>query len=222
MSALLLLSDDASRRSRLSTLLIEGGHQVEPGELIRPQREPELSLPDLMVVDLVAREADGWGCCRWLRQDRRLGSVPILGIATLESLARVAPPALADDFIVDPPGAQELQARLRLLLLRRDGYTPEEILRAGDLVINRARYEVRYRGQPLDLTYKEYELLTHLVSQRGRVFTREALLNRVWGYNYYGGTRTVDVHIRRLRAKLGDEDESLVQTVRGVGYRFAV
>ncbi|MBI2910747.1 MAG: response regulator transcription factor [Chloroflexi bacterium] len=216
-----MLSDDAGRRSRLSATLTEAGHQVEPGDLIQPQQEVNVTIPDLLVVDLVAHEDDGWRCCRWLRQDRRLSSVPILGIATLESLARVTPPALADDFVVDPPRAQELQARLRLLLLRRDGFTPEELLRAGDLVINRARYEVRYRGEPLDLTYKEYELLTHLVSQRGRVFTREALLNRVWGYNYYGGTRTVDVHVRRLRAKLGDEDESLVQTVRGVGYRFA-
>jgi DNA-binding response OmpR family regulator len=96
----------------------------------------------------------------------------------------------------------------------------EQLIKVGELVVDQANYAVYIAGQPLELTFKEYELLRFLATHRGRVFTREALLNQVWGYDYYGGNRTVDVHIRRIRAKLGTPYEDLVETVRNVGYRF--
>lgn len=126
---------------------------------------------------------------------------------------------LFDDFCLDPFHPRELEARLAHLTAGPAG-GQTEIITYGPLRINLDTYEAVVESHPLDLTYMEYELLRFLASQPGRVFTREALLNQVWGYEYYGGARTVDVHIRRLRAKLGEENADLIQTVRSVGYRL--
>jgi len=127
-----------------------------------------------------------------------------------------------DDVLLDTAGPAEVEARLRLALTRlSQNEEPESVqITAGDLVIDEASYSARLRGRLLDLTYKEFELIKHLAQHPGRVFTRAQLLQEVWGYDYFGGTRTVDVHVRRLRAKLGPEHESLIGTVRNVGYRF--
>ncbi len=126
-----------------------------------------------------------------------------------------------DDFCVTPFHPVEFEARLKHLLVR-GGFSDltEEIVMYDALVLNLETYQAIIGGRPLDLTYMEYELLKFLSSNPGRVFTRETLLSRVWGYEYYGGARTVDVHIRRLRAKLGEEHAALIQTVRSVGYKF--
>ncbi|RBP98849.1 winged helix-turn-helix transcriptional regulator [Bifidobacterium xylocopae] len=137
------------------------------------------------------------------------------------------------DIVVRTASPAEVEARLRLVI-ERGGQAPvaaplpsqspaepdEGQIRAGDLIVDPGGYTARLRGQPIDLAYKEFELLKYLVQHPGRVFTRAQLLQEVWGYDYYGGTRTVDVHIRRLRAKLGGEYEHLIGTVRNVGYRF--
>src|SRR5262249_42524998 len=128
-----------------------------------------------------------------------------------------------DDVLLDGSGPAEVEARLRLAIGRVKAAEEDELppeIRAGDVVIDEAAYTARVRGRVLDLTYKEFELLKHLAQHPGRVFTRAQLLQEVWGYDYYGGTRTVDVHVRRLRAKLGPEHEALIGTVRNVGYRF--
>ena len=128
----------------------------------------------------------------------------------------------ADDVVLHTAGPGEVDARLRLALGRAAGPAPEQAgeIRSGELVINEATYSARLNGRSLDLTFKEFELLKFLTQQPGRVFSRAQLLQEVWGYDYFGGTRTVDVHVRRLRAKLGAENESLIGTVRNVGYRF--
>ncbi len=128
-----------------------------------------------------------------------------------------------DEFILDTAGPAEVEARLRLAITRGgtaadDAQTGE--IKSGDLAIDEAGYTVRVRTRVLDLTFKEFELLRFLAQHPGRVFSRAQLLQEVWGYDYFGGTRTVDVHVRRLRAKLGPEHESLIGTVRNVGYRF--
>ena len=127
---------------------------------------------------------------------------------------------LFDDFCLSPFHPRELEARLKHLFWRTGRGTRPELVEYGDLVLNLETYQAAIAGKPLDLTYMEYELLKFLASHPGKVFTRETLLSRVWGYEYYGGARTVDVHIRRLRAKLGEEHANLIQTVRSVGYRF--
>ena len=144
--------------------------------------------------------------------------VPRLAILTEGGLATYLGDWGCDDFLMDQAGPAELDTRLRLLT------APEESLATkvtiGGIVIDEGAYSVWLHDEPLDLTYTEFELLKYLAAHPGRVFSREQLLAEVWGHDYYGGTRTVDVHVRRLRAKLGSEHESLVGTVRNVGYRF--
>jgi len=127
-----------------------------------------------------------------------------------------------DEILLPSTGPAEIDARLRLLVGRRGGVANQENLgkiSLGELVIDEGTYTARLRGRPLDLTYKEFELLKYLAQHAGRVFTRAQLLQEVWGYDFFGGTRTVDVHVRRLRAKLGPDYESLIGTVRNVGYK---
>lgn len=127
---------------------------------------------------------------------------------------------LFDDFCLNPFHPRELEARLRHLFAGADGVARADLVEHSGLVLNLETYQATFNGNPLDLTFMEYELLKFLAQNPGKVFTREMLLSRVWGYEYYGGARTVDVHVRRLRAKLGEEHANLIQTVRSVGYRF--
>ncbi|HUP87258.1 MAG TPA: response regulator transcription factor [Acidimicrobiales bacterium] len=127
---------------------------------------------------------------------------------------------LFDDFCLTPFHPRELEARLKHLFWRTGTGTRPELVEYGPLVLNLETYQAAIDAKPLDLTFMEYELLKFLATNPGKVFTREILLSRVWGYEYYGGARTVDVHIRRLRAKLGEEHANLIQTVRSVGYKF--
>jgi DNA-binding response OmpR family regulator len=127
---------------------------------------------------------------------------------------------LFDDFCLSPFHPKELEARLRHLFWRTGRGGRPEVVEYGPLVLNLETYQAGISGRPLDLTYMEYELLKFFVTHPGKAFTRQTLLSRVWGYEYYGGARTVDVHVRRLRAKLGEEHAALISTVRSVGYRF--
>ncbi len=148
---------------------------------------------------------------------------PVVLITTEGGLAAVNAEWGIDDVLLDAAGPAEVEARLRLAIGRSEVVEQVESdgeLRLGELTIDERAYSARIRGRSLDLTFKEFELLRFLASHPGRVFTRAQLLQEVWGYDYYGGTRTVDVHVRRLRAKLGPEHEGLIGTVRNVGYRF--
>jgi len=152
-------------------------------------------------------------------------SAPVLAIVTEGGLAAVAPDWGLDDVLLDTAGPAEVEARIRLALGRLaaiDVGVQERTteIRTGDLSIDESTYQARVGGRMLDLTFKEFELLKYLAQHPGRVFTRSQLLQEVWGYDYFGGTRTVDVHVRRLRAKLGPEREALIGTVRNVGYKF--
>lgn len=151
-------------------------------------------------------------------------SVPLLLVLTEGGMAAVSSSWAADDVILESAGPAEVEARIRLALTRSadaDDSVNQEIQAAG-VVIDEDSYTARVHGKALNLTYKEFELLKYLAQHPGRVFTRAQLLNEVWGYDYYGGTRTVDVHIRRLRAKLGSDHEKLISTVRNVGYLLTV
>lgn len=147
---------------------------------------------------------------------------PILLIMSDGGLAAVTKTWGATDLLLHSAGPAEIEARIRLALEPGDIATlPMAPIRAANLVIDESSYSAKLGSQTLDLTFKEFELLKFLAAHSGRVFTREQLLSEVWGYDYYGGTRTVDVHVRRLRAKLG-EHEQLIGTVRNVGYQFTV
>ena len=152
-------------------------------------------------------------------------SLPVLAVLTEGGLVAMSAQWPVDDFVLDAAGPAELDDRLRLAVERRaaaDAASGSEQLVVGELSIEEATYTARLSGAPLDLTYKEFELLKFLAAHPGLVFSRAHLVQQVWGYDYFGGTRTVDVHVRRLRAKLGPEHEALIGTVRNVGYRFVV
>jgi DNA-binding response OmpR family regulator len=165
-------------------------------------------------------DPDGaWALCRAMRR-RDDRETPVLVLVTGAQLPDLSVrDELFDDFCLSPFHPSELEARLRHVFARRGDAKPEMVEYSG-LALNLETYQAIIAGRPLDLTYMEYELLKFLAQNPGKVFTREVLLSRVWGYEYYGGARTVDVHIRRLRAKLGEEHANLIQTVRSVGYRF--
>jgi len=146
-------------------------------------------------------------------------SAPLIIVVTEGGMAAISADWGATDIILDSAGPAEIDARIRLAIERSRSSESLGKIQASGVVIDEASYSAKVNGRQLDLTYKEFELLRFLAQQPGRVFTREQLLSEVWGYDYFGGTRTVDVHIRRLRAKLGDL-ESLIGTVRNVGYRF--
>jgi DNA-binding response OmpR family regulator len=149
-------------------------------------------------------------------------NVPVLAVLTEGGLIAVSGEWAVDDFVLDTAGPAELDARLRLAIDRHAAESEDGSgrLEIGDLTIDESTYTARLSGNALDLTYKEFELLKFLALHPGRVFTRSHLVQEVWGYDYFGGTRTVDVHVRRLRAKLGAEHESMIGTVRNVGYKF--
>ena len=158
--------------------------------------------------------------CQLLR--RSAPQAPVLVLMTEGGLTGVSAEWGADDVVLSSAGPAELEARLRLAIGRQASAVAaaSDEIRSGELSIDEATYTARLRGGVLDLTFKEFELLKFLAQHPGRVFTRAHLLQEVWGYDYFGGTRTVDVHVRRLRAKLGPEHEALIGTVRNVGYRF--
>ncbi|MCP3424757.1 response regulator transcription factor [Rothia sp. AR01] len=148
--------------------------------------------------------------------------LPLIAVVGEGGLAAVSAHWSITDFILSTAGPAELDARLRFAGERtEDEPEREAVIRSGAVSIDEASYVARVNGNPLNLTFKEFELLKFLAQNSGRVFTRVQLLSEVWGYDYYGGTRTVDVHIRRLRAKLGNDHEQLITTVRNVGYSFA-
>ena len=175
------------------------------------------SPPDAIAIEFYARDRilfDTLAASDTLRE--RSVMIACLGPAELR-LYEMSP--TADDFVLLPALPEELASRVRMAVKRR---TPESsnLLRAGDLTLDLANYRVAVAGRTVELTFKEYELLRFLVQNPDKVLTREALLKRVWGYDYFGGSRTVDVHIRRLRSKLEDRGHIFIETIRNVGYRF--
>jgi DNA-binding response OmpR family regulator len=145
---------------------------------------------------------------------------PLVLLVRQDQLAGIDVAWPIDDFLVLPISPEELAMRLRRAVWRRTGVDAANTLRSGELLVDLANYKVFVSEQPVNLTFKEFELLRFLMTNRGKVFTREALLNRVWGYEYFGGARTVDVHIRRLRSKIETGATVYIETVRNVGYRF--
>jgi DNA-binding response OmpR family regulator len=144
--------------------------------------------------------------------------IPLIALVSREKLNGLD--SKVDDFVVKPWEANEVTARIKRILRQKGSAGSEDIIKCGDLVIDLAKYEVSLSSKSIMLTFREYQLLKFLASNHGKVFTREALLNKVWGWDYYGGDRTVDVHIRRLRSKIENPTHTFIETVRNIGYRF--
>ena len=157
---------------------------------------------------------------RIIESPLRPAKAALLLVVRADQLPAIDPAWPLDDFLVLPGPSDEINSRLRRAIWKRTGIDAANTLRAKQLLVDLANYKVFVADQPVTLTFKEFELLRFLMTNRGKVFTREALLNRVWGYEYFGGARTVDVHIRRLRSKIETGSTVYVETVRNVGYRF--
>ena len=178
---------------------------------------PSDSLPHVVVLDLAAlSRSDAKRCAERCSKLK----LPTIALVSEGQLGQIDMALGFEDFIVAPPSPTETLARVKQVLWRTRTDDDENIIRAGDLVINPSTYEITLRGRRVNLRFKEYELLRLLVANPGRVYTRDALLSSIWGYDYFGGTRTVDVHIRRLRSKIEDADHSYIETIWNVGYRF--
>ncbi len=221
LSRVLVALADGSEGQALRSLLLEEGDEVRPARSFEDTlRVLEETSVDQVLFDLrLAPPAAG------LRQSltalREAGAAVLVLAAPPAYLERLDPGLPFDDFLLTPLHAREAQLRLQHALWRHSNIQDGNLIKSGDLVIDLVGYQVRVAGAPVPLTFKEYELLRLLASNPGRVFKRDTLLNRVWGYDYYGGGRTVDVHIRRLRSKIETGGRSFIETVRNVGYRFA-
>ena len=220
MATLLLLTNAMTPSAEVLPALALLGHTVRVAPL---EVSALLSSPqhDAVLVDARRDLAGARSVTRLLRTTGV--TAPLFVVLTEGGLAALTSDWGVDDVLLDSAGPAEVEARLRLALGRKQDTAPTAdpgVVRAGELTIDEGTYTCRLRGRVLDLTFKEFELLKHLAQHPGRVYTRAQLLQEVWGYDYFGGTRTVDVHVRRLRAKLGTEHEQLIGTVRHVGYKF--
>jgi DNA-binding response OmpR family regulator len=215
MAILALLSDRAPDRALPALAELRPDLKHAPLSVVSLGHVLELE-PLAVLVDAAENPGQAWSVLEELAT--RSPRTPAVVIVDRDHLERFPWHEVADELLF--PGAPEAELGVRLAMLRRRaGAGDGSVVRLGSLSIDAETYRVTVGGRPLALTFKEFELLRFLAMHPGRVFTRPALLREVWGYDFFGGTRTVDVHIRRLRAKLGPEHEQLIQTVRGVGYR---
>jgi len=215
----LIVTDEKGRVARLGSELARTGllcsidsYSEKVIEKVNDQA------PDvvLVAIDGAATSSEAVRIAQSIKNDSHL---PVIALLSREALNRLDSGMVVDDFVVEPWDATEVVARTKRLLTKTEEPSPE-IIECGDLTIDLAKCEVSVGERLVTLTFKEFELLRFLASNMGRVFTREALLNEVWGYEYYGGDRTVDVHIRRLRSKLEDPAHTFIETVRNIGYKF--
>ena len=204
--------------------LVTAGFDLHPLSLTQPPLDPTHQWEAAVVEISLNNEQDSWAMCRLLAQHPSELAGPVLVVIQHEQLHTLAAPnsELFNDFVVAGFEPAELAIRIRRCLPTSDtaNQSGSEHVSYGPIEINVETYQATVSSRPLDLTFMEYQLLLFLTSRPGHVFSREVLLNQVWGYEYYGGARTVDVHIRRLRAKLGEENSQLIMTIRSVGYKL--
>ena len=222
MYRVLFITDDWDRKKPLKSELVQGGFTITPlasAELFREEFAPPEKL-DVVIMDLERCATDTAKLCHALKRERPLKELPLILLVMEEQLGRLDFGWGIDDYLTLPVSGKRLIERLHFLVWKLNRVSPKNGFSSGGLVVDFERYEVHVGGEPVDLTYKEFELLKFLALHPGKPFSREALLDKVWGYDYYGGTRTVDVHVRRLRAKIELGDRTYIETVRNVGYKF--
>lgn len=224
MEKIYVIEDDESIRELLKVALEGFGYHIKAYESAEPALlDMKEERPDLAIFDLMLPGMDGLSAIKLLRQDTQLKNVPVICLTAKDKeLDKVMGLDVgADDYITKPFGVLELAARIRSLLRRSNKEDSADIIRYLTLTINPLTREVKNNGVPIELTFKEYELLHYLIEHNSRVVSRDELLNKIWGYEYDGETRTLDIHIRTLRQKLGKVGTDCIRTVRSVGYRFA-
>ncbi|MDV4151241.1 response regulator transcription factor [Clostridium sp. AL.422] len=223
---ILVVDDEDHIVELISYNLISSGYNVITAnngvDAVRLSKEEN---PSLILLDLMIPGLDGYDVCKAIRSDSNTKDISIIMLtAKGEELDKILGLELgADDYITKPFSIRELLARIKAILRRtKSSVDNEELYKSSEMSINFERREVNILDKKIDLTLKEFELLEILVKNRGKILTRETLLDKIWGYEYYGETRTVDVHIRYLRKKIESDDKNpkFIETIRGVGYRF--
>ena len=219
MATLLLLTNDMHASSEILPALELLPHQVK---VAQAEATALLDAPPADVILLDARRdlVGARSLCRLIETTGK--ESPLLVVVSEGGLAALSADWGFDDILLNTAGPAEVDVRIRLATSPSASNTGEPLIQTGNIIIDEAGYSAKLNGAQLDLTYTEFELLKYLAQHPGRVFSRQQLLSDVWDYDYFGGTRTVDVHVRRLRAKLGSEYESMIGTVRQVGYKFVV
>ena len=220
MANLLLITQEKEARAELCESLIREGLECSITSYTNGVREAVTEQPpDIILFEVTAKwpDKETQSLIRRMKKERNL---PVIALIFGEILNSLDGNIEFDDFLTSPYNRGELVLRINRLIHRRRKMEGEEIIECGGLVIDMATCEVTVDDRVVELTFKEYELLKLLASNRGRVFTRDALLDKIWGYDYFGGDRTVDVHIRRLRSKIEDVNHTFIETARNIGYRF--
>ena len=219
MNTCFVLSNDPLLRAELEEILSSAGFSVATADRTQAGLDRFYEVrPDLVYFDLSGEAGDEAARIRSLRNV--IEACPLILLMDAREIGKLDPSADVQDLLVIPFRSEEVVLRGRLALWKSHKIDQHECILIRDLVLDTASYEVRIGGKPVTLTLKEYELLRYLMMNQGRVLTRDALLNRVWGIDFYGGTRTVDVHIRRLRSKIEIGGRRFIQTIRGVGYKI--
>jgi DNA-binding response OmpR family regulator len=220
LSKVLIIANEREQARQLRAELAQRGLDC----LIVPSKDGAIEQiagqsPGLLLLD--ANEAtigsEVWELAQRMRQEM---NIPLIALMPREILNGLDSSTGIDDFVVKPWEATEVMIRIKRILRQKESMESEDVIRCGDLVIDSAKCEVSLSGKPIILTFKEYQLLKFLANNKGKVFTRDVLLDKVWGWDYYGGDRTVDVHIRRLRSKIEDSTHTFIETVRNIGYKF--
>jgi len=218
--SLLIIANETDQARNLSSEITRRGYACS----VTLKDENTLERVMKQAPNLVLMDVDGLSVgsgfrdlCQRIRQERH---IPVIVLIPREILDSLSLSTDIDDFVVKPWEATEVTARIKRILARKESIDSEDIIECGDLVVDLAKCQISLGDKLIMLTFREYQLLKFLASNQGKVFARETLLDKVWGWDYYGGDRTVDVHIRRLRSKIEDRNHSFIETVRNIGYRF--
>ena len=215
---LLVITEDVETMIPLREKIVQSGNDCSSVSYDETQDAISNRLPNIVLADIGSlADARKWDIIISIKKQK---SLPVIGLISADNLADIDKYSGLDDFITAPVNFAELLLRINRLLEKSRDYTNPELIKCNGLTIDLATCEVTVDGKKADLTFKEYELLKLMACNRGRVFTRAALLDKIWGYDYYGGDRTVDVHVRRLRSKIEDSNHTYIETVRNIGYRF--
>jgi DNA-binding response OmpR family regulator len=223
MSKILILASNADRARELDLGLKQMGFTcltVDSADIAYETVKNQHL--DMMLVDADGLSASSWNSLKTEQLPKIKSAVhlPVIALMPKGILDGIDSAFHIDDFVIRPFEMSELVTRIKRIVNRTNNQSNQEFVRCGDLVIDLAKCEVSIDGRLIALTFKEYELLKFLMRHQGKVFTRDALLNQVWGYDYYGGDRTVDVHVRRLRSKIEDTGRTYIDTIRNIGYKF--
>lgn len=218
---ILVVDDESRMRKLIRDFLVKSGYEVLEAEDGEKAVDTFMLVKDisLIILDVMMPKMDGWQVCREIRKNSK---VPIIMLTAKSSEADELKgfELGVDEYISKPFSPKILVARVEAVLRRSNAVTPDEVLYAGDIEIDKSAHQVTVDGKVVELSYKEFELLTYFVENQGIALSREKILNNVWNYDYFGDARTIDTHVKKLRSKLGEKGGEYIKTIWGMGYKF--